>query len=440
MISMCYYKSICLNKRLLLVKFSLTIVFLLVLCSCSKDPSAEERIDAYEKSLYASSKVKLRESLEKNPLYNRGVSEISIQWDKIKKYCRKPPQIYVFDKIPKEIENFVVLGMELFVKLTQNINSSQKLKEVKLLSRALPPENAYGRYQSIFKKSREGNHTMVDIDYTPRYKFSDRLIDKAFYRNLRNRIDHLQSTNLYQTYQHLEKQINHYVQESQKKLEFHSSSKKKATIKSTLSWINAYTKPFLQDLKVLENRFTLISNRKYKQELWDNFIESKGKELDEYVASRAIEKFVLTENSPTTFNCQKNKKVLIRFTLKQWSLYFNDSPNPIIQVTQNNQESSNYEGQITLSELRLLVTEKVVLGGHRFQSFDNDFKEYYQAPTVYYLVTRDQGSGYSFKFECNESLFQNITVGELLSEASYSELFSVPEIPMEKELKGFRKF
>ena len=280
---------------------------------------------------------------------------------------------------------------------------------------------------------------MVYIDYTPRYKFIIRLIHKAFYRN--QKIESI----IYKVrtcinYQYLDNRINNHVKESQKKLEFHSSSKKKATIKSTLSWINAYTKPFLQDLKVLENRFTLVSNRKYKQKLWDNFIESKGKKLNEYVASRAIEKFVLTENSPTTFNYQRNKKVIIRFIVKEWSLYFNDSPNPIIQVTQNNQESTNYEGQITLSDLRLLVTEKVVLGGHRFQSFDNDFKEYYQAPTVYYLVTRDQGSGYSFKFECNESLFQNITVGELLSEASYSELFSVPEIPMEKELKGFRKF
>ena len=306
--------------------------------------------------------------------------------------------------------------MELFLKLTQPANASQRLKEGKLLSRAFPPENASGTYQSIFKKSREGNHTVVDIDYTPRYKFSNRLIDKAFYRNIRNRIDHLQSTNLYQAYQLLEKQINNYVKESQKKLEFHSSSKKKATIRSTLSWINAYTNPFFKDLKVLENRFTLVSNRKYKQKLWDNFIESKGKELDEYVASSAIEKFVLTENSPTTFNYQRNKKVIIRFIVKKWSLYFNDSPNPIIQVTQNNHEYSNYEGreaeQITLSNLRLLVTEKVLLEEQRFQSFDNDFKEYYQSPTVYYLVTRDQGSGYSFKFECKESLFQNITVGE----------------------------
>ena len=99
------------QKNLLLVKFSLGIVFLLVLSSCSKSPSIEERIEAYEKSLYASSKQKLEESLEKTPLYNRGVSAISIRWDKMKKYCKEPPQIYVFDKIPKEIDNFVVVAL-----------------------------------------------------------------------------------------------------------------------------------------------------------------------------------------------------------------------------------------------------------------------------------------------------------------------------------------
>ena len=76
MMSKCYHKSICLNKSLLLVKFSLTIVFSLVPSSCSQDPSAEERIEAYEKSLYASSKEKFGKSLEKNPLYNREVSAI----------------------------------------------------------------------------------------------------------------------------------------------------------------------------------------------------------------------------------------------------------------------------------------------------------------------------------------------------------------------------
>ena len=93
-----------------------------------------------------------------------------------------------------------------------------------------------------------------------------------------------------------------------------------------------------------------------------------------------------------------------------------------------------------MPDLRLLVTEKVVLRGQRFQSVSKVFKEYDQTPKVYYLVTKDQASSYSFKFECNESLFQNIAVGELLSEALYSELFSALEIPMEKVLEGFRKY
>ena len=201
----------------------------------------------------------------------------------MKKYGKDPPQIYVFDKIPKEIDNFVVSGMELFANLTQPTSTSQRSKEVKLLARVFASENASGRYQSIFKKGKTGKKILLDISYTPHYALTEKLMDKTFYKSLRTRVDHMQSSNLNQAYQHLKKLINDYVKDSQQKLEIYASSKKKTTINSSLSRINAYTKPFLQDLKVLENRFTLVSKRKYEQKLWDNFIESKGKEVNEYV-------------------------------------------------------------------------------------------------------------------------------------------------------------
>lgn len=399
-------------------------------------PLAEESWTSFTDKLGITNQVSLANHLENNKLLDTSSYQFSVNWNAIEKYVVETPIVYEVDHVSNEINEIIEEGMNLFYRLTRNVNSEESQAEIKHVVKSFPqPDSSYRSFW------HGGYFYYSDDDRTYYYQSKPAEVDEAFYEKIQSRVQGLRETNVSQIIRYCKADIEDFLENNDNALENYLGNKS-VRASATKNWIDNSLNNYITDLEVLEKFLLEISDPKMKLSIWQKFYGTKGLEIDEYIKNNKINSHPLTSSTINLSRSAMRNDLVVCFPLKEWNLYYIDRRNPLVNINGYDRSGAETTKVITVDNLNLKVLKKkripATTFAHQQEKDQSGNAIQHQIEDLYYLEVENT-SKHRFCVKVDQATFNNAIEYKPLPKTLYKDLIVVQQLPRTTTPLGFIK-